>query len=122
MKLKERRIGMKRSKLVPNSVVVYFATTASDENDIRKNAYSQIYGFSKILSKATSEVVGISLLHFPKVTLQFGKGRSEKHLRHCLRIAETFPDAEIVYTQEIMLKYQQVLQLLISLSRQTERY
>ena len=29
---------------------------------------------------------------------QYGKGWGEKHLRHCLRIAETFPDAQIVYT------------------------
>ena len=32
------------------------------------------------------------------LTEQYGKGWSEKHLRHCLRIAETFPDAEIVST------------------------
>ena len=29
---------------------------------------------------------------------QYGKGWSEKHLRHCLRIAETFPDFQIVST------------------------
>ena len=32
------------------------------------------------------------------LTEQYGKGWSEKHLRHCLRIAETFPNTEIVYT------------------------
>ena len=32
------------------------------------------------------------------LTEQYGKGWSEKHLRHCLRIAETFPDIEIVST------------------------
>ncbi|MDR2920437.1 MAG: PDDEXK nuclease domain-containing protein [Tannerella sp.] len=32
------------------------------------------------------------------LTEQYGKGWSEKHLRHCLRTAETFPDAEIVST------------------------
>ena len=31
-----------------------------------------------------------------KLTLEFGKGWSDKQLRHCLRFAETFPDIEIV--------------------------
>lgn len=30
-----------------------------------------------------------------KLTLEYGHGWSEKHLRHCLRIAETFPDETI---------------------------
>jgi len=30
------------------------------------------------------------------LTEQYGKGWSEKHLRHCLRFAETFPDSQIV--------------------------
>jgi predicted nuclease of restriction endonuclease-like (RecB) superfamily len=33
-----------------------------------------------------------------KLTEQYGKGWSEKHLRHCLHIAETFPDIQIVST------------------------
>lgn len=33
-----------------------------------------------------------------ELTKQYGKGWSEKHLRHCLRIAETFPDSRIVST------------------------
>ena len=32
------------------------------------------------------------------LTEQYGKGWSEKHLRHCLRIAETIPDFQIVST------------------------
>ncbi|MCL2142010.1 MAG: PDDEXK nuclease domain-containing protein [Methanimicrococcus sp.] len=32
------------------------------------------------------------------LTKHYGKGWSEKHLRHCLRFAETFPDIQIVYT------------------------
>ncbi len=32
------------------------------------------------------------------LTEEYGKGWSEKQLRHCLRIAETFPDKEILYT------------------------
>ncbi|MCL2413641.1 MAG: PDDEXK nuclease domain-containing protein [Bacteroidales bacterium] len=32
------------------------------------------------------------------LTEQYGRGWSEKHLRHCLRIAETFPDIQIVST------------------------
>lgn len=33
-----------------------------------------------------------------QLTEEYGKGWSEKHLRHCLRFAETFPDFEIVST------------------------
>lgn len=32
-----------------------------------------------------------------ELTNEYGKGWSEKHLRHCLRFAETFQDSEIVY-------------------------
>lgn len=32
-----------------------------------------------------------------ELTGEYGKGWSEKHLRHCLRFAETFQDREIVY-------------------------
>jgi hypothetical protein len=39
----------------------------------------------------------IVILLSQKLTEEFGKGWSDKHLRHCLRFAETFPDREIVY-------------------------
>jgi len=32
-----------------------------------------------------------------QLTEEYGKGWSEKHLRHCLRIAETIPDKEVLY-------------------------
>jgi hypothetical protein len=32
-----------------------------------------------------------------KLTQEYGKGWSSQHLQHCLRIAETFPDSEILY-------------------------
>ena len=32
-----------------------------------------------------------------ELTNEYGKGWSEKHLRHCVRFAETFRDREIVY-------------------------
>jgi len=32
-----------------------------------------------------------------QLTLEYGKGWGEKHLRHCIRFAETFPDEQIVY-------------------------
>ena len=32
-----------------------------------------------------------------QLVLEYGKGWGEKHLRHCLRIAETFQDKEILY-------------------------
>jgi hypothetical protein len=33
-----------------------------------------------------------------KLTASYGKGWSEKHLRHCLHIVEIFPDEQILYT------------------------
>jgi hypothetical protein len=33
-----------------------------------------------------------------QLTLDYGKGWGEKHLHHCLRIAEVFPEEEILYT------------------------
>ena len=35
----------------------------------------------------------------------FGKGWSEKHLRHCLRFAETFQEKEIVYALSRQLSW-----------------
>ncbi|MCF8265559.1 MAG: PDDEXK nuclease domain-containing protein [Ignavibacteriales bacterium] len=32
-----------------------------------------------------------------QLSVEYGKGWSEKHLRHCLRAAETFPDRQIFY-------------------------
>jgi predicted nuclease of restriction endonuclease-like (RecB) superfamily len=32
-----------------------------------------------------------------QLVVEYGKGWGEKHLRHCLRIAETIPDKEILY-------------------------
>jgi predicted nuclease of restriction endonuclease-like (RecB) superfamily len=42
---------------------------------------------------------GLQLVKFisEKLTEEFGKGWGEKHLRHCLRFAETFKEKEIVY-------------------------
>lgn len=36
---------------------------------------------------------------------EFGKGWSEKQLRHCLRFAEAFPDIQIVYALRIQLSW-----------------
>jgi len=40
-----------------------------------------------------------------KLTEEYGKGWSEKQLRHCLRFAETFPDKEIVYALSRQLSW-----------------
>lgn len=40
-----------------------------------------------------------------KLTQEYGKGWSEKQLRHCLRIAETFPDKEILYALSRQLSW-----------------
>ena len=39
------------------------------------------------------------------LTEEYGKGWSEKQLRHCLRIAETFPDREILYALSRQLSW-----------------
>jgi predicted nuclease of restriction endonuclease-like (RecB) superfamily len=33
-----------------------------------------------------------------QLSVEYGKGWGEKHLRHCIRFAEIFPDEQIVYT------------------------
>lgn len=40
-----------------------------------------------------------------KLTQEYGKGWSEKQLRHCLRIAETFPEKEILYALSRQLSW-----------------
>ena len=40
-----------------------------------------------------------------KLTEEYGKGWSEKQLRHCLRFAETFPKKEIVYALSRQLSW-----------------
>ncbi len=40
-----------------------------------------------------------------QMTREFGKGWGAQHLRHCLRIAETFPDREIVYALRRQLSW-----------------
>jgi predicted nuclease of restriction endonuclease-like (RecB) superfamily len=40
-----------------------------------------------------------------KLTVEYGKGWSEKQLRHCLRFAETFPKKEIVYALSRQLSW-----------------
>lgn len=40
-----------------------------------------------------------------QLTLEYGKGWSEQQLRHCLRIAETFPDNSILYALSRQLSW-----------------
>lgn len=49
-----------------------------------------------LLSRRADYGKQIVILLSQKLTEEFGKGWSDKHLRHCLRFAETFPDREIV--------------------------
>jgi len=46
------------------------------------------------------------------LTSQYGRGWSEKHLRHCLRFAETFPNKEIVSTLWRQLSWSHIKLLL----------
>jgi len=40
-----------------------------------------------------------------QLMLEYGRGWGVKHLRHCLRFAETFPDEEIVYALRSQLSW-----------------
>jgi predicted nuclease of restriction endonuclease-like (RecB) superfamily len=40
-----------------------------------------------------------------KLTVEYGSGWSEKHLRHCLRFAESFPDEQIVSALQRQLSW-----------------
>ena len=42
------------------------------------------------------------------LTEQYGKGWGEKHLRHCLRFVETFPDMQIVSTLQRQLTWSHI--------------
>ena len=46
------------------------------------------------------------------LTEQYGKGWSEKHLRHCLRFAETFPDVQIVSALQRQLTWTHIKSIL----------
>lgn len=47
-----------------------------------------------------------------QLKLEFGKGWSEKQLRHCLRFAETFPDEQIVSTLWRQLSWSHIKEIL----------
>jgi hypothetical protein len=58
-------------------------------------------------SRIRSEILGGKRAEYGKqivtslaqqLTLEYGKGWGEKHLHHCLRIAEAFPEEKILYT------------------------
>lgn len=65
-------------------------------------------------AKVNSEILGYKRAEYGKevvkslsrkLTLEYGKGWSEQQLRHCLRIAETFPDKEILYALSRQLSW-----------------
>lgn len=47
-----------------------------------------------------------------ELTKQYGKGWSEKQIRHCLRFAETIPDFEIVSTLQRQLSWSHIKSLI----------
>ena len=65
--------------------MLYWQVGSRIKNEILKNKRAE-YG-QEIIKKLSVNL-----------TEQYGKGWSEKHLRHCLRIAETFPNSRIVST------------------------
>ena len=54
------------------------------------------------------------------LTTEFGKGWSERQLRYCLRIAEAFPDAQILHTLCSQLSWSH-LRLIIQLDEPLKR-
>ena len=69
------------------------------KEDILHNTRAE-YG-KKIITTLSSEL-----------TKEFGKGWSEKHLRHCLRIAETIEDYKIVSTLSRQLSWSHLKELI----------
>jgi len=65
--------------------MLYWQIGSRIKNDILQNTRAE-YG-QEIVKQLSANL-----------TAQYGKGWSEKHLRHCLRFVETFPDAQIVST------------------------
>ena len=45
------------------------------------------------------------------LTVEYGKGWSERQLRHCLRIAEVFPDEKILHTRCAELSWSHLRQI-----------
>ncbi len=63
--------------------MLYWQVGNRIKTDVLQNKRAE-YG-QKIIKQLSAEL-----------TKQYGKGWSEKHLRHCLHVAETFPDFQIV--------------------------
>jgi predicted nuclease of restriction endonuclease-like (RecB) superfamily len=55
-----------------------------------------------------------------QLEIEYGKGWSEKQLRHCLRFAETFPDVQIVYALRIQLSWTH-LRLIMFMTDESKR-
>jgi predicted nuclease of restriction endonuclease-like (RecB) superfamily len=77
----------KQIAVIVNSTItmLYWQVGNRIQTDILQNKRAE-YG-QQIIKRLSAEL-----------TEQYGKGWSEKHLRHCLHIAETFPDFQIVST------------------------
>jgi len=55
-----------------------------------------------------------------QLTLEYGKGWSKRHLHHCIRITEIFPDIEIVHALRSQLSWTH-LRLIISMEDELKR-
>jgi hypothetical protein len=47
-----------------------------------------------------------------QLTLEYGNGWSKRHLHHCLRIAEVFPEVEIVHALRTQLSWTHIRQII----------
>lgn len=79
--------------------------------EAKQNVASTVNAATTVLywnvgAKINSEILGNKRAEYGKevvkslsrqLTIEYGKGWSEQQLRHCLRIAETFPDKKILY-------------------------
>lgn len=77
--------------------------------------YWQIgYRINKELLKEKRAEYGKQIMNAlsTQLTQEYGRGWSEKHLRHCLRFAETFPDESIVSTLWRQLSWSHLKELI----------
>ncbi len=96
----------------PQNINNLFSEIKQLIEEAKQNVASTVNATTTVLywnvgMKINSEILGNKRAEYGKevvkslsrqLTLEYGKGWSEQQLRHCLRIAETFPDKEILYT------------------------
>lgn len=95
----------------PQNITNLFSEIKQLIEEAKQNVASTVNATTTVLywnvgAKINTEILGNKRAEYGKevvkslsrqLTFEYGKGWSEQQLRHCLRIAETFPDNQILY-------------------------